>query len=195
MVNYWRTFIAIELNDSVRETIHNAITTLQASIPSHAIRWVSTENLHLTLKFLGDTPQMQAQDIQAQLQTIDQNQHPFTTEIVGCGCFPNVSNPRVVWLGLQNASDELIRLQQAVETNMMRFGFAREKRPFKPHLTVGRVKQHIDKQTLKKIGQGLKRAHLGKLAIWKCDAISFIKSDLTPSGAQYTTLAQLPFNP
>jgi 2'-5' RNA ligase len=194
VVSHWRTFIAIELSDSVRETIQNAITTLQGSVPSHAIRWVSANNLHLTLKFLGDTPQAQIQAIQTQLHTTAKKQHPFTIEVADSGYFPNMSNPRVIWLGLKNASGELNTLQQAVENIMVEFGFAKEKRPFKPHLTVGRVKQHIDKQILTKIGQELNRNRLGSLAIWECNLISFIKSDLTPNGALYTTLAQLPFN-
>ncbi len=194
MASTWRTFIAIKLNDSIRENILAAISTLQRTIPSHAIRWEPSENLHLTLKFLGDTPQSLISNIQEKLQIIANEQPIFSVEVNRAGCFPNMSNPRILWLGLHNPSGELNKLQQDVEDIMVEFGFSKEQRPFKPHLTIGRVGRHIDKQILHQIGEGIRNSNVKNITIWDCNAIHLIKSTLTSNGARYTSLAQFSFH-
>ena len=194
MTSTWRTFIAIKLDDTIQENIHTAISTLQRTLPPHAIRWELSENLHLTVKFLGDTPQSLIPDIQSKLQIISKEQLLFSVEVVGTGCFPNTSNPRILWLGLNNPSGELNKLQQDVEDVMVEFGFSKDQHPFKPHLTIGRIKRHIDKQIIHQIGQGIRNSNVKTITKWECKAIHLIKSTLTSNGARYTSLAQFSFH-
>jgi 2'-5' RNA ligase len=185
----FRLFIAIELPNDVREMLHQTLQTVRKAIPEKAVRWVPPENLHLTLKFLGDVPQKQVADLTNSLRYVVADHAPFHFEIKGVGCFPNLAKPRVIWLGLDDAHDELHALRDAVERIIAPMGFPTERRAFNPHLTIGRVRRDASKSQLTKIGQGIKGLRVGKIAEWPCSGVSLMKSDLQPSGAVYTCLA------
>ena len=183
-----RSFIAIELPDSIHEQLRKLI--LQLSPATRAVRWVSPENIHLTLKFLGDVDGAVIPKIQAALNREAAYCMKFTVQVSGLGAFPNLRRPRVVWTGVQ-APQELTRLVKAVENATVPLGFPTEERPFSPHLTLGRVSQHASPDEVASFGALLSRTVAGVLGEAAVDSVTFFRSDLRPTGAVYSPLSRL----
>lgn len=183
-----RTFIAIELDEELKDNLGRVQRQLQDQLPPRCVRWVRPEGIHLTLKFLGDTTPAQVEQVKAALAKAASEARPFTFTAGGLGCFPNTRAPRVVWVGLQDVTGELRRLRDAVETQVAPLGFPTERRAFSPHLTLGRVQRHASKPEVREIGAVVAATLLGTLDEMEARAVAYIKSDLKPSGAVYATL-------
>ncbi len=133
-----RTFIAIDLPVPVRAALEGFSKELRrADAP---VSWARIESIHLTLKFLGNISEEQVEPVRAELDRIAATTSPFRIQPAGCGAFPTLKTMRVVWVGLRGDLAPLARLQKEVEEAMACLGFKPEDRPFRPHLTVGRVK-------------------------------------------------------
>jgi 2'-5' RNA ligase len=149
------------------------------------VRWVKPDNIHLTLKFLGPTDEGLVEPISAILANLCRRVPPFRPQIAGLGAFPNSRNPKVVWVGMPGGMIELAAFQQLLEDALAHLGFAREKRLFSPHLTLGRVKEGRGKKELEQLIEEYRNKDLGTVA---ADTIVFFKSDLQPSGPVYSAL-------
>jgi 2'-5' RNA ligase len=114
---------------------------------------------------------------------------PFTFDVGGLGCFPNTRRPRVVWVGLHDPTSTLVRLRDAIETQVAPLGFPTETRPFRPHLTLGRVQRHASKAEVIEIGAVVFNSTVATIGEMTVSQVSYIKSDLRPSGSVYTTLS------
>jgi len=184
-----RTFIAIELD----ETIHAALTDLQeqfkAKVPRGSVRWVRSEGIHLTLKFLGDVPADRIGEIERALAQACVGFPAFSFSVEGLGCFPDPRRPRVVWVGVREESGNLAGLQKAIEDGMERLGFAPEGRKFDAHLTLGRTQRRASSGDVRRLGQLVSETDIGSLGQMEARSVSLIKSDLRPTGAVYTRLA------
>lgn len=133
-----RTFVAVELSGQVKTRLAELQRQLARFDP--AIRWVRPEQIHLTLKFLGEVPD---RDIHAVCQAVERAAAAcpgFEIRLHGTGCFPPRGAVRVVWVGVEEPTGRLAACHQACETALARLGFEPERRPFRPHLTLGRVK-------------------------------------------------------
>jgi 2'-5' RNA ligase len=133
-----RTFVCLEIPASVRERMEK----LQGSLRSidARISWVKKENIHLTLKFLGDVEPNRLNAVCEAVGSAALSINPFKIEVSGAGCFPSSHRPRVLWVGIARLSDDLKRLHAGIEKNLARCGFARDDNKFSPHLTIGRVR-------------------------------------------------------
>src|SRR3990172_2239746 len=139
MVTTLRLFIAIELPEAVTEHIGRVIGMLrQQEIPG--IRWVKPQGVHLTLHFLGDTPQSRIQSIVAAMRMATTGVAPFLLQVQGVGVFPHMRAPRVLWMGVGGDMESLTQVRQQLEEALEDRGFTKEQRSFSPHLTLGRVK-------------------------------------------------------
>ena len=188
-----RTFIAIELDQELRTTLTGIQARLRGAVPPRAVRWVQPEGIHLTLKFLGDTLSDKVEQVKSALAQATEQVPAFTITVGGVGCFPDARRPRVVWVGVQEPSGSLARLWQAVESQVAPLGFPAEKRPFSPHLTLGRVQRYASSGEVRDIGQAvaaLAAEMAGTQDAMAVSAVAYIKSDLRPSGAVYTTLVE-----
>lgn len=175
----------------MQQTVRAATEDLEATIGSAMVRWVPPQNLHLTLKFLGDTPDTAIEKLKAGLHSVVSNAKPFDMVLSGIGCFPNPRKPRVIWVGIDAQGNHLQNLQVSVEAMTQAQGFITETKPFRPHLTIGRVKGHIKQSTdLASIGRAVEQAQVGEIGIWPSDGISLMSSKLTPRGAVYTCIYQ-----
>jgi 2'-5' RNA ligase len=183
-----RTFIAIDLSAELRTGLGEQQDRLRGELGARSVRWVQPQGIHLTLKFLGDTPQGQLVEIQHALARAAAAVDPFTISAGGVGCFPNTRQPRVVWVGLEEATGALLRLRNAVESQVAPLGFPTEKRAFQPHLTLGRVQRDASAGEVRRVGQVVAATAAGWLGEMAVSEVSFIKSDLRPTGAVYTTL-------
>ncbi len=182
-----RAFLAIEPPSEIRKEIANIQNRLKRSCPFD-VRWVKPEGIHLTLKFFGDISEADIAAISGVAERNARTAAPLHFEVKNLGVFPSVKRPRVVWIGLAGDTSSLLDLQNKLEQGFYGCGFPKEERPFRPHLTMGRIK------TPKASGDPEKFIQRDD-----CDAgnftafgLSLIKSDLTPQGAVYTKLAWFP---
>jgi 2'-5' RNA ligase len=185
MSNTIRTFIAIELPEKIIYTIGK----VQEKLKSHGfkIRWVRTENIHLTLKFLGNIQETETERIARVISESVKGYNPILISVKGIGVFPGIQRPRVIWLGISKQLDQLTELQKTLDEKLQTIGFPKEKRPFKGHLTMGRVKSKIDP---KKLHDLLKNFTQFESEHFFADRIILYKSELKPKGAVYTKLTE-----
>jgi 2'-5' RNA ligase len=189
-MNTLRTFIAIEVNRELGQHLRDLQSQLCEQVAPRSVRWVRPEGIHLTLKFLGDTPLAQIDEVKAALVQAAAKSRPFTFTVGGLGCFPNKRQPRVVWVALQELTGALSSLRDAVETHVAPLGFATEKRAFHSHLTLGRVQRHASKSEVRRIGEVVAASAIGTIGEVAVTSVSYIKSELRPGGAVYTTLSE-----
>ena len=158
-----RAFLAAELPISLQDPIHAATAGLRQVLGDSLVRWVHPQNVHLTLKFLGDVAPSNLDLIHQMLVTEASQFAAFDVQVEGLGSYPNSRRARVLWVGL-NAPAELASLQSAIEAATARLGYESEERGFSPHLTIGRVRQSASSADLQKIRVALEETHLGLLA-------------------------------
>ncbi|MCE5258891.1 MAG: RNA 2',3'-cyclic phosphodiesterase [Chloroflexi bacterium] len=190
-----RTFIAAELGKGLMQEIGRVQGLLRAAPGGRAVTWVRPEGIHLTFKFLGDTDEKRLPDVYEAVQHIGSTHPAFTIAVSGLGCFPRVTRPRVVWLGLQDEKHQAQRLQQALDAELASIGFVREDRPFQPHLTLGRVRSSALSSEIEAVGRTAADQQVGQLGILMVDHLCVITSTLTPSGAVYHILYQANLQP
>ena len=178
-----RTFIAIELP----EKIVSSISKVQEGIKAYGFkfRWVRPENIHLTLKFLGNIKEADTEKVGRAIFESVKEYTPISLTAKGIGVFPGIKRPRVVWVGITSQLDSLMGLQKTLEEKLGAIGFPRDNRPFKGHLTLGRVKNKIDP---KRFGDALKELGGFESETFVADRIILYKSELKPTGAVYTKL-------
>jgi 2'-5' RNA ligase len=186
-----RAFIAVEIPPVIHKAIDRKTTPLRDALNSSLVRWVSTSNIHLTLKFLGDVSPANVEML-SQMIGAEADQHKnFTIKFGGLGAFPNPRRPRVIWVGMQ-APGELEALHTGIEAAAAKLGYPAEKRPFSPHLTIGRVKRNAGSAGAQKIRQVLEGTQIGSLGSAPITDVHLFKSDLKPTGAVYTKLHSAP---
>jgi 2'-5' RNA ligase len=178
-----RSFIAIAIPADIRQKICAAYAPLLA-LPDQ-ISWVKSQNLHLTLRFLGEVGVEQLEGVRAVLKQAAQACAPFLMGFSDIGVFPNKKRPRVIWLGMEDATARLIKLQQELESGLRGCGFVPEDREFKPHLTLGRVRRLKDRD---RFISALGALCLPELPRFRVEQVSLMRSQLRPQGSLYTEL-------
>ena len=189
-----RAFIALELPAGVHQSLHQVSSQLRQrlqTLPKQAVRWVPAENIHLTLKFLGDVSLANLDILQEMLLSEVKTHPPFEFSLGGVGAFPNARQPRVLWVGIQ-APPEMLALQYGIEVKLEKLGYSREERPFSPHLTLGRVSRNTSIQDAHQIGAALQAMQVGFLGLVCAQGVSLFRSDLQPTGSVYTRLLSAP---
>ncbi len=181
-----RCFIAVSLPATLRSAIGEVVGKLRGI--GADIKWVSDENLHLTLKFLGETEEELVDEIRNAL--IDKLSHyaPFYIKIGGVGYFPGGRNPRVIWVGIEDPG-VLEDIYKDIENAVAKLGYPREKRPFSPHLTIGRVRSP------KRVAEVIRRLEEFRTITFDefvVKEVTLMKSELKPGGAEYSGLAEIP---
>ena len=186
-----RAFIAVEIPLALREAVCNATAPLQKDIGS-AVRWVPMENMHLTLKFLGDVSPANVEMLSQMLRAEADLFECFDLRLSGLGSFPNLKRPRVLYVGIQ-APATLEALQRTINAASRRLGYESEERGFSPHLTIGRVRQTITPTEQQTVRRALESARIDSLGTARVDSVHLYKSDLKPTGSVYTRLYSAPF--
>lgn len=181
-----RSFIAFELPAAVISLLDH----MQQELKSLRLkaRWVRPENIHLTLKFLGNINPADIENIGGAMADAAAECTPFAMTVDGIGFFPGIKRPRIIWVGLGGATAVLLELQHNLEDRLATVGFAKENRSFKAHLTLGRIRQAVDPNTL---GRAIEDYSDFGRQQFIADRIILFKSDLKPSGAVYSKLKQV----
>lgn len=184
-----RTFVAILLDDSLRKSITEIIGKLSTS--KAKVKWVEPENVHVTLKFLGDVEEERLPEVYAACERAAAGVGPINLEMRSIDCFPNRKNPRIVWLGVERGAEAVKRLQGRVESELAQIGFSADDKQFRAHLTIGRVK---GKERLSMLGRLLDKEKNVLIGSMRAEKVSVMKSKLLPSGPEYTELKAIPLS-
>jgi 2'-5' RNA ligase len=179
-----RTFIAIDIPASSK--INECLDTMSSRFAGEKIKWVDGNNLHLTLKFLGNTGDKAVGDIKIILKGLTRNISAFTIAIRNVGVFRNLKNPRIIWLGI-DACNELMHLYADIESQISPLGFPAEERKFSPHLTVGRIKFLENNQGLLQIIKAFEGQELHQFVV---PEVIFYESILKKEGPEYIPLGK-----
>ena len=182
-----RLFIAVELPPDALAALSQLIHGLRASA-LHGISLVAAKNIHLTLKFLGNVNADQIPGLTSTLDGLDSKATSFTLELGDVGGFPNLKRTRILLVGLAGDIKPLEKLVSLVEDACESIGFAREKRPFSPHLTVARMRDSASPEDRRKAGDALASLAWNSGLPVPIEAFKLIKSTLTPQGPIYETL-------
>ena len=176
-----RVFIAVDIPDKIRKTLGDVQRELRPLTSS--ARWVAPESIHITLKFVGEIPEKRLDDIDTALAGLSWK--PFTITVRGVGFFPGTRSPRVFWAGMEAPTME--GLAEQLDTLMERSGFEKEKRAFRPHLTLARAKDTRIDSSLVSAAAKYEEHAFGSFSV---DRVFLFKSTLKPSGAVYEKLKE-----
>lgn len=181
-----RAFIALELSPEIKQALADYVAPLRAL--DKGLSWTNAENVHLTLKFLGDVFESQIENVTAALRETCASFPLIGAEISDSGVFPNAHRPRVLWIGIKENSGKLTELAQCIENECRRLGFEQEERNFTPHLTIGRVKEGKAANVVRALrAQPVLARHI---VFHEC---VLMMSELHAQGSIYTALARFPF--
>jgi len=181
-----RTFIAVAISSEVREKLAQIQAEFRKGDPD--VKWVEPENLHITLKFLGEVSENKLPDVIEKARLAVSEISNFRMHLSGLGSFPNLKSPRVVWVGTSEGKDELKKLNEKIEENLSNLGFAREKREFSAHLTIGRVRSLRGKGKLVKKIEELGNTDVGEFSV---DKVLVMESQLSPKGPTYRIIEKI----
>jgi len=184
----FRAFSAIDRPESVKSFLSEAQEALK--LYGFRVKWVRPQNIHLTLKFLGNTATADTDKIAEAMTLAAKNCPVASLTAKGIGVFPNVRRPRVIWAGLNGQLEILANLQQTLDAHLADLGFPRETRAFKSHLTLGRVKGKIASDRMKAAIDKLKEFESEP---FETNQVVLFKSKLRPTGAVYTRVHGIAF--
>lgn len=183
-----RTFVAVEIDSEVRRAAADLVRELSSS--GAGVKWVDMDNMHLTLKFLGDVDMRDMAEVCRTVQDAAANVAAFDFTIAGAGAFPTIDRPRTVWLGVAEGAERLIALQDQIDRALKKIGYPAEARGFKPHLTLGRVKRPGPE--LAELTASLKNWADFEVGRTRIGHVTVFSSQLAPEGPIYHVLASAP---
>ena len=178
-----RCFIAIEIPDTIQNQFARIQGTLRKQIQKAS--WVKPNNVHLTLKFLGDVAPNDLEFIGQAIERVASRHRSFSLRIGGLGAFPNFARPRVVWLGAKVGGERVSSLAHDINTALSGCGFPPDIKKFNPHITLARLKERIDLRPYADQYRQYDRINGAEMSV---NSISLIQSRLAPTGAIYSTL-------
>ncbi len=182
-----RTFIALEISNVIR----NQITDIQKNLLNKGaeIRWIRNDNIHLTLRFLGEIENKSHDKIFEAMNNVAEDARSLKLSLTGLGMFPDENHPTVIWVGIGGEVEELRQMAEKCDYYLTAKGFEIKSRHFRPHITIGRIKKITNKNLF--ISE-LNDVEINQ-TVFKVDRLNVVKSDLKPTGAIYTNLHTVHF--
>ena len=182
----WRLFCAFELPETLRTRIDDHAKRVRDAVPDSSASWSRPDNIHLTVKFFGNVDPKRVTAITAAAERVVQDLAPIQIEVGKTGVFPRPSRPQVLWIGVEDPSNMLLKLQQRLDDEFALEGFAKEDRAFRPHLTIARIrKQHN--------APHLAQTHLAmnfKAVDVTLSELVLFRSELSSKGSRYTPISR-----
>jgi RNA 2',3'-cyclic 3'-phosphodiesterase len=187
-----RTFIALEMNEHMQSHLTGVIRQMAQALPR--LNWVNPMGIHLTLAFLGELDAVHLEQVMQAAATAAPQVTAFSYRLTRIGIFGSPRQPRVVWMGIEEKSASLTRLHHVLNQELELRGFATDRRPFSPHLTLARVKNPLAPGELERLQEILtgKQSELLSAAEYPVQYVNVMKSELSRSGAEYTCMKAYP---
>jgi 2'-5' RNA ligase len=179
-----RIFIAVKVNPE--ETFLKMISFFKSVLFNENIKWINPENIHITLAFLGDTDEELIKDISSMLEKVCGNSGNFELTIRGTGVFRNINDPRIIWTNIVH-SEKLVKLTDKILVGLTELNIKLEDKPFKPHITIGRIKHLKNKETFKKLTEQYQNTELQRLHVTE---VILYESILLPQGPKYIPIGR-----
>lgn len=191
-----RLFVGVELDAAARSKAAGVMERLRrrlrAAAPDLEARWIAPGNLHITVWFIGETPEPRASELEPALSRAPFTTAAFDLELAGCGVFPPSGPPRVLWIGVRRGGESMTELYREVGERLRPFGLLPERRPYSAHLTVARVKS-VGRAGSKALRESL--AHVrADCGVCPVRAATLFRSRLSPHGAAYEPLLRVPLS-
>jgi 2'-5' RNA ligase len=186
-----RTFVALEMPLAIENQLSNVIRTLKDDLKEIPVRWVAVENIHLTLKFIGETSEESVQQVFSLVEQSAKTVNPFELQLKGFGVFPDTRRPLVLWVGV-SAPENLATLQQKIESGLAHLGYAVEDRPFNPHLTIARVRRGTGAPDARRIMAAMDAHKTITSEPVLINSVTLFQSILNRSGSVYNRLFSAP---
>jgi len=179
-----RCFIALDLPEEIKRQLGYIIEELQKSLAD--VKWVKQENLHLTLKFLGEQDEKKVKKVKEILELLSSQQRSYALALGSLGGFPKLEYPRVIWIGLSKGEKETLEIAEELENQISKLGIPKEKRAFSSHITLGRVRSGLNRE---KLIRAIKDFSLPQEKLnFSAEEIVLYKSTLTPQGPFYEAI-------
>ena len=185
-----RAFIAVELPAELKSELAELEGQLKKNSPL-MVKWVDPNNIHITLKFLGEIAENSIEELILAIEESTQGIQPFKLEVREVGAFPNLERAQVLWVGVKGELDKITKLQKRIESNTEQLGFPRESRGFSPHLTLGRVRDEARPNERQRLGKLLADTSFAALHNVDVEAVNLMRSQLTPTGPIYICIGSL----
>lgn len=189
-----RVFFAIDFPTDIQMRLAKLIAQMKTNVPAHLVRFTPVENLHLTLKFLGEVEEPKLKSIFPLIHGLTKATSPFSFQLGGQGFFPNAAHPSILWIGCANYT-HLAALAMKLDKITQEIGIPPENRIFKPHLTVGRVNQSARMADYPVISSCFAKLKIGVIGEVQVCQITLYKSELTPDGAKYSVVERFSLAP
>ncbi len=180
--NKIRAFIAVEIPEDLKIALQKIQDIFKGA--GDRITWVKPAGLHITLQFLGDIEVQSIPDIGGEIEQACTVQSPFDIRLAGTGSFPDMKRPRILWAGIREGAEEIKEIYKDLEPRLSGIGFTQEKRLFRPHITLGRIKYIKDPGRFKSLIKQNSDVQIGSMT---ADAVHLIESRLRPDGAAYSS--------
>ncbi len=192
--DHFRLFVAISVPESIKAQLAQVQQTLKESVPKCSLRWTPASQMHLTLRFLGNVASSRVGELVGSLRQACGNFAPLQLRAESIGFFPAPRAPRVVWAGVHDAANQLPQVQRAVEQATDAFTTEAPEKKFTGHLTLARIKfiRRPEAEALAKAATAIGDRCFGE---WTAKTVELIRSELSPTGARYTTLAEAALAP
>jgi 2'-5' RNA ligase len=184
-----RTFIAIELPPEIKDKLSRLQVQLQNS--GADVKWVKAQNIHLTLKFLGDRDEKKVEQISRILEETALGQQAYLVRLFSLGAFPKITSPRVIWVGINKGDRETKEIADTLEEKIAKLGIPKEDRPFSSHITIGRTRSGLNRQRLAEDLEKLAAILDEENLEFRVEKITLYKSTLTPQGPIYNVLKEV----
>jgi 2'-5' RNA ligase len=186
-----RLFIAVSIPDKVKSEIEKTQDILRRAMPIGAVRWTKPEQFHITLKFLGNVKVSDTDALTQAVRDVCKNFSPLKLRAEWLGFFPNENRPRVVWIGVHDKKNILLKLQKAIESAVKGLTKEAVDKAFTGHLTLGRAKdiERKNAETLRKVAGTFAKRFFGG---WTASEVEIFRSDLSADGSHYHRLASVP---
>jgi 2'-5' RNA ligase len=181
-----RAFIALELPKEIKDALAKLQEQLKASAAD--VKWVQPQNIHLTLKFLGEREDKKIKKISQILEDVAREKDAYTINISSLGAFPGLNSPRVIWVGVDKGEKETKEIAAALEEKIAEAGLPKEERPFSCHITLGRIRSGLNRERLVDKLKNLAQVHPEQAMEFQIKKITLFQSILTPAGPVYEIL-------
>lgn len=181
-----RTFIAIELPPEIKDFLSQIQERLKKS--GADVKWVAPENIHLTLKFLGETNEKKIDRISEIMQEVARDKSAFSIRLSSLGAFPKINSPRVIWVGVDQGGSESKEIAAELEEKIAKVGIPKEDRPFSSHITIGRTRSNLNLEKLVQELNNVGKDFREEIPEFRVGNLTFFKSTLTPKGPIYNPL-------